>query len=235
MLIGYARVSTSEQTTAGQLDALRAAGCGVILEEQASGADRARPELARALGRVRRGDTLVVARLDRVARSLSHLLSIVESLEKRGIGFRSLADAIDTTTPQGRLVLHVLGAMAQFERDLIRERTRAGLRAAKARGRVGGNPALRTPEGCAAMARHRRMLAAAKAPVPDADHRLSVVAGVVNGRSLTLRQTGAALVAAGVAPQDAAEWAPATVRRMVARARKAGLLASVTETTTPSP
>jgi len=157
-LIGYARVSTGEQDLAPQLDALRAAGCAEVFEEHASGASRARPQLAAALARVRRGDALVVARIDRLARSLSHLLEVVEGLRVRGAHFRSLADPIDTAGPSGVLVLQMLGAVAEFERALIRERTKAGLSAAKARGRVGGNPGLRArdPAVLAKLARSRR-------------------------------------------------------------------------------
>ncbi|MDQ2106102.1 recombinase family protein [Azospirillum isscasi] len=142
-LIGYARVSTDEQTTAGQLDALRAAGCAEIFEEKASGASRARPELARALARIARGDTLVIWKLDRLGRSLAHLLEVIEDLRGRGCHFRCLTSPIDTASPHGTLVLQMLGAVAEYERSLIRERTKAGLRAAKARGRVGGNPKLK--------------------------------------------------------------------------------------------
>ncbi|WP_431857790.1 recombinase family protein [Azospirillum sp.] len=142
-LIGYARVSTEDQATFSQLDELRAAGCTTIFEEKASGASRARPELAKAVAQVKRGDILVVARIDRLARSLSHLLEVIEGLEGRGAHFKSLRDPIDTSTPQGKFALQVLGAAAELERALIRERTKAGLRAAKARGRVGGNPRLR--------------------------------------------------------------------------------------------
>ncbi len=143
-LVGYARVSTEEQGTDPQLDELRAAGCVVILEEHASGADRSRPVLARLLLReIRPGETLVVIRLDRLARSVSHLLAVIEQLEVSGAHFRSLRDPIDTSTPQGMFSLQVLGAVAQLERALIAERTKAGLNAARARGRVGGNPGLR--------------------------------------------------------------------------------------------
>ncbi|MFC5311203.1 recombinase family protein, partial [Azospirillum rugosum] len=142
-LIGYARVSTEDQATFSQLDELRAAGCAVIFEETASGGSRARPELAKAIAQVKRGDILVVARIDRLARSLSHLLDVIERLEAVGAHFKSLRDPIDTATPQGKFALQVLGAAAELERALIRERTKAGLRAAKARGRVGGNPALK--------------------------------------------------------------------------------------------
>jgi len=142
-LIGYARVSTEDQATFSQLDELKAAGCAIIFEERASGGSRARPELLRALRRVGEGDTLVVARIDRLARSLSHLLEVIEGLEARGGHFRSLRDPIDTATPQGKFALQVLGAAAELERALVRERTKAGLLAARARGRVGGNPALK--------------------------------------------------------------------------------------------
>ena len=142
-LIGYARVSTEDQGTDPQLDELRAAGCETVLEEYASGGDRNRPVLARLLRDIRSGETLVVVRLDRLARSVSHLLAVIERLEAGGAYFRSLRDPIDTTTPQGMFSLQVLGAVAQLERALIAERTKAGLKAARDRGRVGGNPGLR--------------------------------------------------------------------------------------------
>ena len=142
-LIGYARVSTEEQGTDPQLDELLTAGCATVLEEHASGADRSRPVLARLLHEIRPGETLVVVRLDRLARSVGHLLAVIEQLEAAGAHFRSLRDPIDTTTPQGMFSLQVLGAVAQLERALIAERTKAGLRAARSRGRVGGNPGLR--------------------------------------------------------------------------------------------
>jgi DNA invertase Pin-like site-specific DNA recombinase len=142
-LIGYARVPTEEQGTDPQVDGLRAAGCAVVHEEHASGADRTRPVLARLLREIRPGETLVVVRLDRLARSVSHLLAVIEALEAKGAHFRSLRDPIDTSTPQGMFSLQVLGAVAQLERALIAERTKAGLRSARARGRIGGNPGLR--------------------------------------------------------------------------------------------
>lgn len=145
-LIGYARVSTDDQTTNPQTDALEAAGCDRIFEEKASGALRDRPQLLAALDYIRPGDVLVVAKLDRLGRSLRHLIEVVADLETRGVGLRSLAEGIDTTTPAGRLLLHILGAIAQFERDLIIERTHAGLAAARARGRFGGRPTSLTPE-----------------------------------------------------------------------------------------
>src|SRR3954463_2523180 len=139
-LLGYARVSTEDQATARQLDELRAAGCREVAEGHASGGARDRPVLARTLARLRPGDTLVVVSLDRLARSLSHLLGVVEGLQARGVHFRSLRDPVDTASPQGLFTLQVLGAAAQLERALIRERTRSGMRAAAARGRRAGNP-----------------------------------------------------------------------------------------------
>ena len=175
-LIGYARVSTDDQSLSPQRDALRAAGCTEMFEEFASGAQRSRPQLAAALARVRRGDTLLVARIDRLARSLAHLLAVVEGLRARGAHFRSLADPIDTSGPSGVLVLQMLGAVAEFERSLIRERTRAGLAAARARGRIGGNPGLRARDPAAlrklAAARRAARLAAL---LPRLDDWLPVV------------------------------------------------------------
>ncbi|HYH20849.1 MAG TPA: recombinase family protein [Azospirillum sp.] len=138
MLIGYARVSTDDQNLNLQRDALGAAGCEKIFEDRRSGAKTDRPGLAAALGAARRGDTLVVWRLDRLGRSLKDLLQLAEQLDGAGIGLRSLHDAIDTGSSGGRLVFQVFGALAEFERNLVRERTRAGLAAARARGRLGG-------------------------------------------------------------------------------------------------
>jgi DNA invertase Pin-like site-specific DNA recombinase len=146
-LIGYARVSTDEQTTAAQFDALRGAGCREIFEEQASGGDRSRRVLAQALTRCTTGDVLVVTKIDRLARSLDHLLQIIRELDAKSAGFRALGDPIDTTSPQGRFTLQILGAVAEFERALIRERTKAGLASARKAGRFGGNPGLRSRDG----------------------------------------------------------------------------------------
>jgi DNA invertase Pin-like site-specific DNA recombinase len=140
MDIGYARVSTGEQTLDLQRDALAAAGCNKVFEETASGAKADRVLLKEALAYARAGDILVVWRLDRLGRSLPHLIETVAALAARGIGFKSLTEQIDTTTPGGKLVFHVFGALAEFERDLTRERTHAGLAAARARGRTGGRP-----------------------------------------------------------------------------------------------
>ena len=148
-LIGYARVSTDEQDTSAQLDALREEGCSVILEDTASGGSRDRPNLARAIERVGRGDTLLVVRIDRLARSLSHLLEIVETLRAKGAFFRSINDPIDTSSAQGMLMTQMLGAFAEFERALVRERTRAGLKAAVARGAKPGNPRMRARDPAA--------------------------------------------------------------------------------------
>ncbi|MGB4951761.1 MAG: recombinase family protein, partial [Rhizobiaceae bacterium] len=148
-LIGYARVSTEDQTTLPQSQALKSAGCADIHEEQASGGNRARPVLARVLERIGKGDTLVVVRIDRLARSLSHLLEVIERLEAKGAFFRSLTDPIDTSSPQGKFTLQVLGAAAEFERALIRERTKAGLASARSKGRIGGNPGLRARDPAA--------------------------------------------------------------------------------------
>lgn len=138
MLIGYARVSTLDQDPTLQLDALEAAGCEKIFIEHMTGAKRDRPELNAALSYLRDGDTLVVWKLDRLARSLKQLIETVETMDGQGVGFKSLTENIDTTTAGGLLVFHLFGALAQFERALIQERTTAGLAAARARGRVGG-------------------------------------------------------------------------------------------------
>ncbi len=140
MLIGYARVSTLEQNLDLQKDALAKAGCEQTFEDKESGAKTERPGLARALEALRPGDTLVVWKLDRLGRSLKHLVETVQNLNEKGIGFKSLQESIDTTTSGGKLVFHVFATLAEFERDIIRERTQAGLAAARARGRQGGRP-----------------------------------------------------------------------------------------------
>ena len=138
MNIGYARVSTRDQNLELQLDALNKAGCETIFQEKASGATKARPELDRMLAGLRPGDTVYIYKLDRLGRSLKHLLDMVAELEFRGVGLVSLTDAINTTSAQGRLVFNLFASLAEFERELIRERTHAGLASARARGRVGG-------------------------------------------------------------------------------------------------
>lgn len=146
MLIGYERVSTDDQSLALQHDALRAAGCEKIFSDKMSGAKAERPGLKKAFDFARERDTLVVWRLDRLGRSLKDLIALVEELENRKIGLRSLQENIDTTTSGGKLIFHMFGALAEFERNLIRERTRAGLQAARARGRKGGRRPKLTPQ-----------------------------------------------------------------------------------------
>src|SRR5919199_242133 len=140
MLIGYARVSTQDQTLHLQQDALEQAGCTKIFTDTASGSQADRVGLQEAMQYVRPGDTLVVWRLDRLGRSLTHLITTISALQERQIGFRSITENIDTTTSGGKLIFHIFGALAEFERDIIRERTKAGLLAARVRGRRGGRP-----------------------------------------------------------------------------------------------
>lgn len=145
-LLGYARVSTVDQELALQQDALTAAGCYRIFTDTASGSLDARPALNEVVDQLRPGDTLVVWRLDRLGRSIRHLIDFLAALDRQQVGFRSLTESIDTTSPGGRLVFHVFAALAEFERELIRERTNAGLAAARARGRHGGRPPRLTPD-----------------------------------------------------------------------------------------
>lgn len=170
MLIGYARVSTLDQNHDLQIDALKAAGCARIFRETASGAQRNRPQLNATLRSLRAGDTLIVWRLDRWARDLAHLLETVQEMERIGVRFRSLTEAIDSATPMGKLILHIFGAVAEFERAIIHERTCAGLAAARARGRIGGRPRALTAETLAVANR----LLADDARVPDVAARLGV-------------------------------------------------------------
>ena len=153
MLIGYARVSSAEQNLDLQRDALGASGCKKIFTDKMSGVRADRPGLAEALKFGREGDVLVVWRLDRLGRSLSHLIEVVRDLEQRGIGFRSLTETIDTTTTGGKLVFHVFAALAEFEKNLVRDRTLAGLHAARQRGRIGGRPRSMTKEKIKAAAK----------------------------------------------------------------------------------
>ncbi|HMS44224.1 MAG TPA: recombinase family protein [Alphaproteobacteria bacterium] len=138
MKVGYARVSTKDQNTDLQIDALKEAGCEKIFEEKASGAQRDRPQLTAALNFMRSGDTLVVWKLDRLARSIKQLVDTIDDLKERKIGFLTLKDNIDTNTPAGKLFFHIFGSLAEFEREVIRERTTAGLVAARAKGNFGG-------------------------------------------------------------------------------------------------
>lgn len=177
-LIGYARVSTLEQDEALQVDALTAAGCDPsrIYVDHISGSSTSRPELDRVWEYLRAGDTLVVWRLDRLGRSLKHLVELVGELAEREIEFRSLSESIDTTTPTGRLTFHLFASIAEFERDLIRERTAAGLAAARVRGRVGGRP---RSLSATQVQQARRMMEVDGLPVAD-------VAGVLRVSRATL-------------------------------------------------
>ena len=145
-LYGYARVSTGQQDPGLQLDALTVAGCARIFTDAVSGKLDRRPELDKLLEVVLPGDVIVVWRLDRLGRSMKHLIDIIAEVGERGVGFRSLTEAIDTTTASGKLLFHIMGSLAEFERQLIVERTKAGLAAARARGRHGGRPPTMTPQ-----------------------------------------------------------------------------------------
>ena len=165
-LVGYARVSTDDQNLTLQIDSL--IGCGVakdnLFTDKISGAKSGRPGLDKCLAILQHGDTLLVWRLDRLGRSMSHLVELIEELRERGVGFRWVSDAvIDTTSASGELIFHIFSALAQFERRLIQERTRAGLAAARARGRIGGRPRIEIEEA--------KVLAAQKL---QADHTLSI-------------------------------------------------------------
>jgi len=170
-LLGYARVSTDLQDPSLQLDALEDAGVEHTWTERVSGRRDDRPELAELLAYARRGDVLVVWRLDRLGRSVQHLVRLLAELEERGIEFRSLTEALDTTTPGGRLVFHVFAAVAEFTADLTRARTRAGLAAARRRGRRGGRPTVMTPARAAAA---DELLARPTAQVADVARALGV-------------------------------------------------------------
>jgi len=166
MKIGYARVSTEDQTTDPQIDALTAHGCETIYSEHRSGKNTDRPELESCLKALRAGDILTVWRLDRLGRNLADLVRIVNDLKARGVGFASLTESIDTTTPAGTLVFHLFASLAEFERSLIRERTMAGLKAARARGKSSGRPPKLTGKD----------LAMAKALMADKNNKVDEVA-----------------------------------------------------------
>ncbi len=176
MKVGYARVSTSDQDSTLQRDALKKAGCEQVFDETASGAKSDRPELIKALGYCRQGDVLVVWKLDRLARSLKQLIATVENLENRGIQFQSVTEGLDTTSAGGRLVFHIMGALAEFERGLIQERTTAGLKSARERGRVGGRP----------KALNKSDIATAKALLADESFSMADVAKRLNVSPATL-------------------------------------------------
>jgi len=156
MLIGYVRVSTNEQNTDLQRNALKSADCELIFEDRISGKTSERPGLKKAMRCLQAGDTLVVWKLDSLGRSMRHLVMLTQQLHERGVNFRSLTDSIDTSTPMGRFFFHIMGALAEMERELIMERTQAGLRAAREKGRTGGRRRIMTPE---VIARAERMLA----------------------------------------------------------------------------
>ena len=205
-LLGYARVSTAEQTVVLQEDALKAAGCSRIWADTASGASTDRPQLAAVFDHLRTGDTLIVWRLDRLGRSLPHLIEIIGDLEARGVGFKSVQENIDTTTPGGRLVFHVFSSLAQFELELVRERTLAGLAAARERGRLGGRSTALTP----AKLKQARKMIREKTPLTEVAQVLGVsratlyrrvpeLAGVQRRRVTESSGTGAEATLAGQA------------------------------------
>ena len=165
MKVGYIRVSKQEQHEALQMDALRKAGCEKWFLDKITGTKAERKGLNEALAYLRPGDTLVVWKLDRAGRSLKHLMELLKGLDERDISFMSLTEQIDTTTPSGKLIFHLMGALAEFERDLIRERTNAGLAAAKARGNVGGRPRKLKSNAKVALARH--MFASKSHSIPE--------------------------------------------------------------------
>lgn len=154
MNIGYARVSTRDQELALQLDALKKAGCKTLFQEKASGAKADRPELRKMIDQLREDDVVVIWKLDRLGRSLRDLVNLVTEIQSKGAGIKSLTDQIDTTTPQGKLTFHLFAALAEFERDIISERTKAGLASARARGRTGGRK-----KGLSKEAKDKAMLA----------------------------------------------------------------------------
>lgn len=171
MIIGYSRVSTDEQDTALQRDALSAIGCDKIFEEVISSGKASRPQFQAALEYARSGDTIAVWRLDRLSRSLAELISTVQDLDERGVGLRSLTETIDTGTAGGKLIFHIFGALAEFERGVIRERTQEGLRAARRRGRIGGRPSALSASD---MAMAKTLLADTEVPVAAIARRLCI-------------------------------------------------------------
>ncbi len=186
MLIGYARVSTNEQTLDLQLDALHKAGCNEkTYKDKISSTKEHRPELEKALDQLREGDTLVVWRLDRLGRSLQELIGLVQGIRAKGADFKSLTENIDTTTPGGKLVFHFFGALAEFERDIIQGRTKAGLEAARARGRTGGRPKLATD------AAKRKKIEMARALHNDPGHSIEDICRMLHvSRSTFYRWVG---------------------------------------------
>jgi len=176
MLIGYARVSTTDQNLDLQLDALNKAGCEKILEDYASGAKTDRNGLGAAIESLRKGDTLVVWKLDRLGRSLKHLIEVINGLIEKGVYFKSIQESIDSSTSGGKLIFHVFGALAEFERDIIRERTMAGLEAARTRGKVGGRP----------KKLNKRKIALAKSMMADTSNSIEDVCKMLSVSRATL-------------------------------------------------
>lgn len=219
-LIGYARVSTDDQHTDVQSQELRAAGCSEIVTEHGSGASRNRPALARLLREIRASDVLVVVRLDRLARSVSHLLEVIEYLSERKAHFRSLRDPIDTSTPQGMFSLQVLGAVAQLERALISERTKAGVQAAKTKGKLPGNPGLRSrkPEAIA-------KIAAARRATYDTELVASMDSWMPTVRRLRPQHNWDDV--ARVLSREGRTWTPDRLRRAVRRLAAEGLVSKI--------
>ncbi len=190
-LVGYARVSTQDQNADLQQDALSGAGCEKVFTDKASGAQADRPQLEAALSYLREGDVLVVWRLDRLGRSLKHLITVVSDLEDRDVGFRSLTESIDTTTSAGKLIFHVFAALAEFERGLIRERTKSGLEAARARGRKGGRKPSLSPKKIEVA---RKMYADGDSTVAEIAKVLGVSRATIYRHLGDVRQVGKAAV-----------------------------------------
>jgi DNA invertase Pin-like site-specific DNA recombinase len=188
MLIGYARVSTHDQETAAQVAALKAAGCERIFHEKASGGRWDRPELRKLLDHLRSGDVLVVWKLDRLSRSLRDVLALMEQVQDAKAGFRSLTEAVDTTTPAGRMMMQMVGAFAEFERAMLRERTKAGLESARNEGRIGGRrPKLRPQQQQEIV----RMVTTGKKTAADAARLFNVHPATIS-RLLAQTRTGLA-------------------------------------------
>ncbi len=216
-LIGYARVSTDDQNCAAQVYELSQAGCTEIVQEHASGADRRRPALARLVGAIGPGETLVIVRLDRLARSVPHLLAVLEDLTRRGAGLRSLRDPVDTTSAGGRFVLTILGAVAELERSLIIERTRAGVAAARRAGRLPGHPGLRAGDVAATL-----HLAAQRSA-----HSLARSHAALRPWIATIaaeRPTAWETIARRLAAAGGPEWSGERLRRTWLRLQEAGRL-----------
>ena len=178
MKIGYARVSTKEQNLSLQMDALEKEGCKTIFQEKISGAKADRPELRKMIEKLREGDVIITWKLDRLGRSLRDLVNLINEIQDKGAGLKSLNDHIDTTTPQGKLTFHLFASLAEFERDIIRERTKAGLEAARARGRKGGRP-----KGLSKEAQNKAMVAETlykQGRMPDDDREIMSVTSICN-------------------------------------------------------